>query len=111
MDVHGAASIHNLAKGWLDNGLSNEQIIDELHKHGVDERHIPDMLAEIKKLRNARKTSNGLILILIGAVTCLLSCVLTMTSSYSHTAFEIVLYGFTTIGILVVVWGLMKIFN
>ncbi|MBS1771830.1 MAG: hypothetical protein JST82_03145 [Bacteroidetes bacterium] len=98
-------------KEWLDKGLSNDDIAVELGKRGFDERSLPEMMAEIKRLRNARKTSSGLILILIGGVVCLLSCILTMTSSYSHTNFEIVLYGFTTLGILIVFGGLMKIFN
>jgi len=110
MDIAGA-SILNEAKEWLDKGLGTEQIMLELKKRGFDERHIPEMMAQIKKLQNARKTSGGLILILIGAVICLLSCVLTMTSSYSHTNFAVILYGFTTLGILIVFGGLMKIFN
>jgi hypothetical protein len=110
MDVNNA-SVHVHAKEWLDKGYDNEQIIIELKKIGFNERHLPEMLAEIKKLRNARKTSSGLMLILIGAVLCLLSCVLTMTSSYSHGNFSIVLYGFTTVGIVLVFGGLMKIFN
>lgn len=104
-------TIQQRAKTWLDNGLNDQQIENELLTTGTDARHIPDMLKEIKKLRNARKTSSGLIYILIGAVVCLLSCVLTMTSTYSNSNFSLVLYGFTTIGIIVVFIGLMKIFN
>lgn len=104
-------TIQQRAKTWLDNGLNDQQIENELLAAGTDARHIPDMLKEIKRLRNARKTSTGLIYILIGAVVCLLSCVLTMTSTYSHSNFSVVLYGFTTIGIIIVFIGLMKIFN
>jgi hypothetical protein len=106
-----AVSVEQRAKKWLDNGVTDKQIEAELLASGTDTRHISDMLAEIKKLRNARKTANGLIFILAGAVTCLLSCVLTMTSSYSNSNFSMVLYGFTTIGIIIVFVGLMKIFN
>ncbi len=104
-------SIEQRAKTWLDNGMSDTQIEAELLATGADERHVIAMLTEIKKLRNARKTANGLIYILIGAVTCLLSCILTMTSSYSNSNFSLILYGITTIGIIIVFIGLMKIFN
>lgn len=104
-------SIPPQAADWLDKGYSTEQITAELRNRGFDERQLPEMLAEIKRLRNARSLSKGLILILVGAVVCLLSCILTMTSSYSHSNFGIILYGFTTIGILIVFAGLMKIFN
>lgn len=110
MDIAGV-SILTEAKEWLDKGLGTEQIMLELQKRGFEERHIPEMMAQIKKLQNARKTSNGLIYILIGAVVCLLSCVLTMTSSYSNSNFGLMLYGFTTLGILIVFVGLFKIFN
>ena len=110
MEVNNTA-IQTVAKEWLDKGYNNEQIKTELQKRGFEERHLPEMLKEITRLRNARKTSAGLMLILIGGVVCLLSCVLTMTSNYSHSNFAIVLYGFTTIGILIVFGGLMKIFN
>lgn len=104
-------SIQQKAKIWLDNGLNDQQIEAELLTSGTEARHIPGMLKEIKKLRNARKTSTGLIYIMIGAIICLLSCILTMTSSYSHGNFALVLYGFTTVGIIIVFLGLMKIFN
>lgn len=104
-------TIQQRAKVWLDNGLNDQQIEAELVAAGTDQRHVPDMLKEIKKLRNARKTANGLIYILIGAVVCLLSCVLTMRSSYSNSNFNLILYGFTTVGIILVFIGLMKIFN
>ncbi len=104
-------SIEQRAKTWLDKDMNDVQIEAELLATGADERHVATMLAEIKKLRNARKTANGLIYILIGAVTCLLSCILTMTSSYSNSSFSLILYGITTIGIIIVFVGLMKIFN
>lgn len=109
--MNATPSVHTEAKKWLDDGLSNEQIMAELQKHGFDGIGLQQMMVEIKKLRNARKTSSGLILIFIGGVVCLLSCILTMTTSYSHSNFAIVLYGFTTLGILIAFGGLVKIFN
>lgn len=80
-------------------------------KRGFEEHSLPEMMNEIKKLRNSRKTSGGLILILAGAMLCLLSCILTLTGSYSGTSFQLVLYGITTVGILITFGGLIKIFN
>ena len=104
-------NIQQAAKEWLDNRLSDEDIKAELMKRGVDERGLTELMKEIKQLRNSRKTSAGLMLILVGAVFCLLSCILTLTGTYSDSNFQLILYGITTLGILVAFGGLMKIFN
>lgn len=105
----GISSIHTQAREWLDKGYNNQQITDELRNKGVEERHVPEMLKEIVRLRNSRKTASGMVLIMIGAVMCLASCVITLTSSYGDMSFA--LYGLTTAGILVAFGGLIKIFG
>lgn len=51
----------------------------------------------------------GLFLILAGATLCLISCVYTIMSETSDTG--LILYGLTSIGIIVVFIGLLKIFR
>ena len=96
------------ASDWLAKGLNPKQIEEQLLQAGTEPRHVPEMMAEIKKLYNAKKTSRGLIIILIGAVLCFLSCTLTLLS-IGDTTF--VLYGLTSAGIIVVFAGLMQIFG
>lgn len=103
------SSIHTRATEWLDKGYDNQQISDELMKLGIEEGHVPEMLKEIVKLRNSRKTASGLVFILIGAVICLISCIVTLTSDTHNITF--VLYGLTSLGIIIVFGGLMKIFS
>ncbi|MCB9046149.1 MAG: hypothetical protein H6550_08405 [Chitinophagales bacterium] len=101
-------SISQFATTWLEKGLSNQQIKTELLSIGVDERDIADMLKEISKMRQARNTANGLYFILAGAMLCLISCIITLMSAQTNA---MVLYGFTSIGIVVVFVGLYKIFG
>lgn len=101
-------SLEQLAPRWLDKGMDNNSIKAELQNMGIDDRNIPDLMKEIRKMRQARNTTKGLYLILAGAVCCLLSCVLTLVSSQLSV---MVLYGFTTVGILIVFAGLIKIFG
>lgn len=103
------SSIHTRATEWLDKGYDNQQISNELMKLGIEEGHVPEMLKEIVKLRNSRKTASGLVFILIGAVICLISCIVTLTSDTHNITF--VLYGLTSLGIIIVFGGLMKIFS
>lgn len=101
-------SIEQHAGNWLKNGWDNNKIKEELLKQGVDQRNIPDLLKEISRMRNARNTATGLYFILGGAMLCLLSCILTLTTE-GNTGF--VLYGLTSAGIMVAFYGLFKIFG
>lgn len=102
------SSIQQQAPVWLEKGFSNEQVKAELMNMGIEERNIPEMLREFKKMRNARNTAIGLYFILAGALLCFISCVWTLAAS---SASSFVLYGLTSVGIIVVFIGLARIFN
>lgn len=101
-------SIQDMAAQWLANGLDNKQVEAEMLKMGIEERNLPDLLREFKKMRNARNTTIGLYFILAGALLCLISCVLTLAFS-SASAF--ILYGLTSVGVIIVFVGLARIFG
>lgn len=101
-------SIQQATTEWLDKGLNNKQIEAELLGMGIDERNIPEMLKEISKMRNARNTTKGLYFILAGALLCLFSCVFTLVSLQSSA---MILYGLTSLGIIIIFIGLGKIFG
>lgn len=102
-------SVEEMARVWLANNYTNKQIEEALSTMGIETAHIPAMLKEIKRLRNAQKTTKGLIYVLIGAVLCLVSCVLTILLPQSNTT--LILYGLTSLGIIIVFIGLMQIFG
>jgi len=105
--MHASENLTQLIK----NGLSDEEIQKTLSSKYEDEYHVINLMKEVKKLRSAQKTSSGLVFVFIGAVLLLLSCVLTLTGTYSQGSFGMVLFGFTTIGVSIVFWGLVKIFS
>ena len=102
-------NIQEHAKGWLDKGLSDTQIKEEILNIGIEERNLQDIFKEVIKLRRSRNTTKGLMFILAGAMLCLISCVFTIMSSDTNVGF--MLYGVTSIGIIVVFIGLIKIFG
>ncbi|MCB0700154.1 MAG: hypothetical protein H6551_04135 [Chitinophagales bacterium] len=102
-------SIQDNARLWLQKGLSDTQIKSEMLQLGIEERNIPEMLKEVVKMRRSRNTTNGLVFILIGAMMCLISCVYTLASATPDTG--LMLYGLTSLGIVVVFVGLVKIFG
>jgi hypothetical protein len=94
----------------LDEGQGREQITNDLLDDGYDEEIVHELVKETIKLRHSKRMSQGLTLILIGAVICFSSFLLTITSSFSSGSFPIVLYGLTSAGILVVFAGFTKVF-
>ncbi len=103
-------SLSTYVLSLLDEGQGREQIETQLLEQGHDERFVKDLVAEVQKLRYSKRRAQGLALILTGAVICFLSFLLTITSSFTHGSFPWVLYGLTSIGIIVVFMGLMKVF-
>ena len=106
----GQESLQEYILSLLDAGQGREQVELKLLDEGYDEKFAKEMVKEIMKLRQSKRMVQGLVLILGGALICLLSCVITMTMSLSATSFAWVLYGLTSVGILLVFIGFMKIF-
>jgi hypothetical protein len=89
----------------LEDGTSREQIEQQLVDKGHDRRFAQEIVAEVYTLRNARRRSKGLVLVLVGAVVCFLSFILTITGAFSGEAFNYVLFGLTSVGVIVVFVG------
>ena len=94
----------------LDKGQGREQIEKHLLQKGHEERFVKDLVSEAVKLRYSKRRTQGLALILSGAIICFLSFLLTITSSFTHSSFPLVLYGLTSLGIIVVFIGFMRVF-
>ncbi len=94
----------------LNDGLGRETVEKDLIGKGHNEQFVKELVGEITKLRYAKRRSQGLGLILGGAVVCFASFLLTITSAFPPGSFPMVLYGLTSVGILLVFIGLMKVF-
>ena len=95
----------------LKQGMADKDIEFLLQQQYKDEFLVNNLMSEVKKLRNSQKTASGLIFILVGAAVMLLSCMLTLMGNYSSTNFGLVLYGLTSLGIIIVFIGLIRIFS
>lgn len=94
----------------LKKGLQKDKIHAGLLEKGYEDRFATELLQETAKLHYNTLRAQGLKLILIGAFICFISCLLTLTSSITHINSQLVLYGFTSLGIIIIFVGLMKIF-
>ena len=103
-------SLADLVFSLLEDGKSREDIEMTLREQGHDDKFIKDLVAEVVKLRYSKRRMQGLMFIMIGAVVCFLSFLLTITASYTSTSFPWVLYGLTSAGVLLLFAGFVKIF-
>lgn len=94
----------------LSSGKTRAEISEELTARGHDAYFVKNIVTETIKLHHAKSRTRGLMLVGIGAVICLLSCVFTIVMSYSGGSAPVMLYGATSVGILFVFAGLVKIF-
>ena len=105
-----ATPLNTVIMNLLEEGKGRDHIESFLLEKGHDEYHVKQIVGETIQLRNASRRNSGMSLILVGAVICFASFLLTITSSFSHGSFPYVLYGLTTCGILIAFAGFTKVF-
>lgn len=103
-------SVSKLVSSMLHNEMSRDEIETQLLEQGYEAAFVKELVAESVKMRDLKRRTQGLALILSGAVICFFSFLFTITSSYTHSSFPYVLFGLTSVGIVVVFAGLMKVF-
>lgn len=94
----------------LQEGERRAQIVQELLEQGHEMRFITEIMDEALKLHYARKRSKGLVLIMVGAMVCFTSFLLTISGVVSGDAHGFALFGLTTIGVVIVFAGFVLIF-
>lgn len=103
-------ALYNYVIKLFERGMDRQQIMTHLLENGHDQKFAEQLLAGAIQLRDAKRRHQGLIYVLFGAFVCLASCVLTFMSSSIQGHFPYVLYGLTSLGILIVFAGFMKVF-
>jgi hypothetical protein len=93
----------------LGEGKTRDEIKSTLMAAGVEERFAADLIKEVSKLYRSKRAAKGLTLIAIGALICFLSCVSSLFF-FTQGSFAWTLYGLTSVGVLIVFAGLIKVF-
>lgn len=93
----------------LSRGENNSFIIAHLHKKGVDEATTTALVDKVRKERYAIRRRRGVKLLLVGAIFLLLGFVLTLAFVYNDKSIDYVMYGMTTAGIGLMLWGVVDI--
>lgn len=103
--------LYHKARLLLEQHKDFNSIHENLIKEGADQLSAVEIVKQIKLVYYAQKRQKGSMIILVGAVLLLVGFLLTISNFYANTSFTFVMYGFTTAGLLVMFYGLYKIFG
>ena len=104
-DIH-----YNKVQHVFRKGISEEEVVSELLSSGVSEEDVLSIVAEWKKEKYARQQKMGLMLLVAGSLTCFISCIFTMLNIMPALT-NFFLYGMTSMGVVVVLGGLVMVFE
>ncbi|MEN9568956.1 MAG: hypothetical protein RL172_187 [Bacteroidota bacterium] len=95
---------------WIAGRMQPAAIREQLQQQGLDEASIDACLREYKKLRNAKRQTAGFFFTALGAVTGFISCLLTILNPFPDL-YNVILFGLTSVAILLICYGLYCIFE
>jgi hypothetical protein len=109
MNPHSEDPFWQEAYRMLKHGQDNSTITAHLLKKGADNETIAAIVDQLKPLRYAIRRGRGIKLILAGAGLLLLGFILTVVFFHNNQSIDYVMYGLTTIGIVILFWGVVEV--
>lgn len=95
---------------WVAAKLDPDAVEKKLQEKGFTADEVKMYLKEFRKVRNARRLSAGMVYITIGSVV---GCISTFLSIFNPIPelYYYILYGLTSVAVLILFWGLYFIFE
>ncbi len=100
----------SIIQNWVTENLNIQKVEQNLLALGYDEQTRDAYLLEYRKIKNAKKQFKGFICLGVGAFLGFLSCVLTLINLVPEL-YNWILFGLTSISILVICLGLYNVFE
>lgn len=99
-----------MVKEWLHQKLDQKTIADRLSAMGLDAETIDAYVNAYRKLKRERKQTTGFVVTAAGALLGFISCVLSLTNPIP-LLYDFILFGVTSVAILLIVAGMYLIFE
>ena len=99
------------AKRLTAMGIDKSDIEHKLNEMGADAAVIEAIMAQLKKIQYAKRSSRGVILFFIGAFILVFGFVITFFLFHSGDSMKWAMYGLTTLGTAVLFFGIIDIFG
>jgi magnesium-transporting ATPase (P-type) len=104
------STFNQLFEDWNLREVNDSTILLELKQNQVSEDEATAILKAYKKTKTEKRQTYGFVAAGIGAFFCMFSCVFTLLGILPELR-GVILYGLTTVGIMVIVAGLYLIFE
>ncbi len=95
---------------WISTKLEPKTIEQELRAQGLDAEAVAAHLKEYRRIKNAKRQTTGFICMAVGAFLGFISCVLTLANPFPEL-YNLILYGLTSVAVLVIFLGLYFVFE
>lgn len=95
---------------WIAAKLEPKTIEEELVSKGMDAPTISTHLKEYRRLKNAKRQFRGFVCMAIGAFLGFISCALSILNPVPEL-YNLILFGLTSLSILVICLGLYMVFE
>ncbi len=102
-------SLYVFAKNLSDSHISFNEIEKQLMQKTTDANLVTEITNQVKKVHYAIKRKNGLIKLGFGALFLLAGFLITCINFHTNQSFTIVMYSSSSVGLLLIFWGLYEI--
>jgi hypothetical protein len=102
-------SLYVFAKNLADSNVSFHEIEKQLSHKTTDTSLVVEITNQVKKVHYAVKRKNGFIKLGFGALFLIVGFLITCINFHSNQSFTIVMYSTSTIGLILIFWGLYDI--
>jgi hypothetical protein len=94
---------------WKKEGVETSVIISRLKEQNLSESFVEDVMKQWKKIRYEKQRTSGLIFCGLGGCLLVLSFAITLALFDSAHSFSFFLYGFTLLGISLLLKGMVDL--
>lgn len=101
--------LYRKARLLLDSKKSFDFIHENLLKSGSDVLSASEIIKEVKLISRAQKRQQSGIILLSGGIILLAGFLLLLSEFFMQTTFTYIIYGFTSVGFVIICYGLYKL--
>ncbi len=102
-------NLYVFAKELADHNSRFEEIEKQLSQKTDDSKTIAEIITRLKKVKYAVSRKNGLTKIGFGAMFLVIGFFITCINFHSNQSFTIVMYSTSSVGLILIFWGLYDI--
>jgi uncharacterized integral membrane protein len=102
---------YHLAKAMYERDDNFETIEQKLKEKGVDSIFTPEIIKQLKEEHYKKKHKRGVAILFLGLIILLISFILTCINFHANESITYVMFGISSLGLIVIFIGLFDLFG